>query len=155
LNVLVLYFTKTGHTLEAARATAEGIRSAGSEADVVAIGDLDAAALKTCDALIVASPCWAGSFGRPMFAPSISRALRALAADALQGKRCAGISVHAAYGAENTVNAIGDLLAQKGCTDYRAGPVARAGVPFSLWVGPPVSPEDEARFRAFGAAFVQ
>ena len=124
MNVLVLYYTRTGHTLEAARAAAEGIRSAGSEADLVASGDFDAAALTTCDALIVASPCWAGSFGRPMFAPSISRALRALASDALQGKRCAGIAVHAAYGAENTVKAIGDLLAEKGCADYRPGPVA-------------------------------
>jgi len=35
VRILFLYYSKTGHTLEAARATAEGIRSAGSEADLV------------------------------------------------------------------------------------------------------------------------
>lgn len=155
MNVLLVYFTKTGHTLEAANATAEGIRSAGSEVDLVAADHFDAAALTAYDALIVASPCWAGSVGRPMFAKPIDRALNALASDAVQGKRCGGISVHSGMGAENTVSAIGNLLAQKGCTDYRPGPVARAGVPFSVWVGPAVDSKDKARFSAFGAAFVQ
>jgi menaquinone-dependent protoporphyrinogen IX oxidase len=35
MKVLILCFTKTGHTLEAANATAEGIRSVGSEADLL------------------------------------------------------------------------------------------------------------------------
>jgi multimeric flavodoxin WrbA len=154
MKVLVLYFTKTGHTLEAANATAEGIRAAGSEADLVTAQAFDPAQLAGYDALIVASPCWAGSVGRPMLAKPIERALAALATDALRDKRCGGISVHSGVGGENTVQLIGEMLAQKGCTDFRPGPAARAGAPFSLWKGPSVSPQDEARFKAYGTAFV-
>ena len=154
MQVLILYFTKTGHTLEAANATAEGIRSAGSEADLIAAQDFDSAQLTGYDALIVASPCWAGSVGRPMLAKPIDHALTALDTDDLREKRCGGISVHSGIGGENTIQHIGEMLAQKRCTDYRPGPVARAGVPMSLWKGPSVSPQDEARFKAYGTAFV-
>ena len=154
MKVLILYFTKTGHTLEAANATAEGIRSAGSEADLITTKDFDSAQLTGYDALIVASPCWAGSAGMPMLPKPLDRALTALVADALRDKRCGGISVHSGVGAENTVQRIGERLTQKGCTDYRPGPVARAGVPFSVWKGPSVSPQDEVRFKAYGTAFV-
>jgi multimeric flavodoxin WrbA len=154
MKVLVLYFTKTGHTLEAANATAEGIRSAGAEVNLVTANDFDAAQLAGYDALIVASPCWAGSVGRPVLAPSIDRALAALDSDAVQSKRCGGISVHSGIGGENTIQRIGEILTERGCTDYRPGPAARAGVPFSLWKGPSVSPQDEALFKEYGSAFV-
>ena len=154
MKTIILYYTKTGHTLEAANATAEGIRSAGSEADLIEAREFGAAQLTGYQALIVASPCWAGSVGRPMLAKPIERALKALATDALRDKRCGGISVHSGVGGENTVQLIGEVLTQKGCTDYRPGPAARAGVPLSLWKGPSVKPEDEARFRDYGAAFV-
>jgi multimeric flavodoxin WrbA len=154
MKVLILYFTKTGHTLEAATATAEGIRSAGSEANLVTARGFGTAQLTGYDALIVASPCWAGSVGRPILARPIDRALTVLATDDLREKRCGGISVHSGIGGENTVQHIGEMLTQKGCTDYRPGPAARAGVPLSIWKGPSVSPQDEARFKAYGAAFV-
>jgi hypothetical protein len=35
------------------------------------------------------------------------------------------------------------------------GPVAKAGTPFSLWVGPAVKPEDLARYRVFGEDLVK
>jgi multimeric flavodoxin WrbA len=154
VKVLILYFTKTGHTLEAANATAEGIRSAGSVADLITAQDFDAAQLTGYDALIVASPCWAGAVGRPMLARPIDRALTVLATDGLRDKRCGGISVHSGMGGENTVKHIGERLTEKGCTDYRPGPAAQAGAPLSLWKGPPVSPQDEARFESYGTAFV-
>jgi flavodoxin len=154
MKVLILYYTKTGHTLEAANATAQGIRSAGSEADLVTVKAFDVADLVSYDALIVGSPCWAGSLLPTGVANPVTRALDALAPGSLAGKRGGGISVHSGTGGKNTVKTIGEVLTQKGCEDYRPGPVARAGVPFSLWVGPSVSREDEARFRAFGAEFV-
>ena len=154
MRVLILYFTKTGHTLEAANATAEGIRSAGSEADLITARDFKAAQLTGYDALIVAGPCWAGSAGRPVLPKPLDHALAALPTDALRDMRCGGISVHAGIGAEKTLQRIGEMLAQKGSTEYRSGPVARAGVPFSLWKGPAVSPHEEACFKTYGAAFV-
>ena len=42
----------------------------------------------------------------------------------------------------------------RGAKDYRPGPAAKAGVPFSLWKGPSVSSQDEERFKAYGAQFV-
>jgi flavodoxin len=154
MKVLILYFTKTGHTLEAANATAEGIRSAGSDVDLIAAQDFGNAQLTGYNALIVGSPCWAGSVGRPMLAKPIEQVLAVLPPDALRGVRCGGISVHSGMGGENTVQHIGEMLTEKGCTDYRPGPAARAGVPFSMWKGPSVSPQDEARFRVYGTAFV-
>ena len=153
MKVLILYFTKTGHTLEAASAIAEGIYSAGSQADLVGIEDFSAADLANYDALIVGSPCWGGSLGAGVSKP-IVKALDTLKPGALQGKKCSGISVHAAKGADNTIKILGEILRQKGCQDYTPGPIARAGVPFSLWKGPAVSPDDRERFRAFGVDFV-
>ena len=154
MKVMMVYHTKTGHTLEAVNATSEGIRSAGSEADQVTAQAFDPAQLADYDALIIASPCWAGSAGLPMLPKPLVRALTAISADALQDKLCGGISVHSGMGGENTITRVGEILAQKGCTNYQPGPVARAGVPFSVFKGPSVKPKDEALFKAFGAAFV-
>lgn len=154
MKVLILYHTKTGHTLEAANATADGIRSAGSEADLVATESFDAAELTEYDAMVVASPCWGGSLTSSGVAIPILRALNSMPPGVLKGKRCGGISVHSLLGAETTVRTIGDILMKKGCGDYRSGHVARAGVPFSLWKGPSIRPEDEELFASFGAKFV-
>lgn len=155
MKVLILYFTKTGHTLEAANATAEGIRSAGSEVDLVPIKDFNAVELAYYDALIVGSPCWNGAISSSGVAKPITQALNTLTPETLKGKRCGGISVNASMGGENTVKTMGKILAQKGCEDYRPGPVAKAGVPLSLWKGPSVTPKDEELFKAFGTEFVE
>jgi len=39
MKILILYYSKTGHTLEAANATANGIRSAGAQVDVISVSD--------------------------------------------------------------------------------------------------------------------
>jgi len=154
MRTMVLYYSKTGHTLEAVNAIAEGIRSAGAEVDLVTVSDFRPAALADYDALIVGSPCWAGSVTSGGLAKAVRRALNSLPADCLKGKRCGGISVHATKGGETTVRTLGRLLSQKGCQDYRPGPVAKAGVPFSLWKGPSVGPQDEELLKAFGTGFV-
>ena len=55
MKILVLYFSKTGHTLEAANATVEGIRSAGCEADLVAVSDFRASTVTDYEGLIFGS----------------------------------------------------------------------------------------------------
>lgn len=154
MKVLVLYFTRTGHTLEAATATARGIEAAGAQADLVAVGDFDPAKIANYDAVIVGSPCWSGMFGSGIAKP-IAQALHKLSSQALSGKRCGGIAVNAAAGAQTTVKSIGEILRQKGCTDYRPGPIAAAGAPMSLWKGPAVKPADEESFKNFGSEFVK
>jgi flavodoxin len=153
MKALILYHTKTGHTLEAANATAAGIRSAGSEVDLVTAKSFDDVQLANYDALIVGSPCWFGSVVGGIATP-IQKALDGLAENALREKRCGAISVGAFAGAKGTVAAMGAILEQKGAAEFRPGPTALAGVPLSVLKGPSVKPQDEDRFRVFGAEFV-
>ena len=154
MKVLILYSSKTGHTLEAANATAEGIRSAGSEADLVTVSDFQASMVADYEGFIVGSPCRSGSVTSTCVAKPVRRALDSLSPDCLKGKRCGGISVHSITGGETTVTYLGTLLSRKGCEDYRPGPAAKAGAPLSVWKGPSVGAQDEARFKAYGAQFV-
>ncbi|MBC8232120.1 flavodoxin domain-containing protein [bacterium] len=153
MKILLLYYTKTGHTLEAANATVTGIRSAGAEVDLVNVKDFNPGEMTNYDALIVASPCHAGSLTEGIAKP-IKKALQSLEPVALQGKRCGGISVNSGTGGERTVKSIGAILTAKGCQEYLPGPVAKAGVPLSLWKGPSVSHSDEAIFRTYGTQFL-
>jgi multimeric flavodoxin WrbA len=154
MKILILYYSKTGHTLEAVNATAEGIRAAGSNADIVEVNDFEVAAVAGYEGIILASPCWSGSVSPWGVALPVLRALRGLQPGSLRGKRCGGISVHSKTGGKTTVRHLGKLLFQKGCEDYRPGPAAKAGAPFSLWKGPSVGARDEERFKNYGAEFV-
>lgn len=155
MKVLILYFTQTGHTLEAATAVCDGIRSVGSEACLVAVDDFNAMKLTSYDGLIVGSPCWYGSTGGSGVAQPITQALSSVTLLAMKGKRGGGISVHASFGGEQTVKALGSILQKKGCKDYRSGPVASAGVPLSTHKGPSVASKALKIFREFGVGFVQ
>jgi hypothetical protein len=154
MKILILYYSKTGHTLEAANATAEGIRSAGSEVNIVAVSDFKASSVADYDGIIVGSPCWAGSITGKGVAGPVTRAMNSLPVGCLKSKRCGGLSIHAKAGGQNTVMALGKLLSLKGCTDYRPGPVAQAGTPFSVLKGTSVSAEDAQVFNAYGATFI-
>jgi flavorubredoxin len=155
MKVLILYFTKTGHTLEAVSAVAEGIISAGSDVDVVDTKGFRSESISGYDALIVGSPCWAGSVGAPGIAGPVTKALKTLPAGSLAGKLGGAISVNSGVGAERTVQSLGVVLRNMGCASFRPGPTARAGVPLSIIRGPSVTAEDQERFRAFGAEFVR
>ena len=154
MKILVLYYTRSGHTLEAVNATAEGIWSAGAEVNIVSVIDFGAGSIVKYDGLIVGSPCWAGSVIGSGIAKPLSKVLKALPADFLTMKRCGGISVHSTTGGANTVKSLGELLAKKGCEDFRPGPAVKAGVPLSLWKGSPVGDQDKAKLKAYGAEFV-
>jgi flavodoxin len=156
MKVLILYFTKTGHTLEAANSVAEGIKNAGSEVDLANVKDFASDRLSGYDALIFGSPCWAGSISKKAgIANPLKTFLSELKADALNGKKCGGIAVHAGNGGDVTLKNIGAILMDKGCEEYRPGPVARAGSPLSLWKGPSVGAKDLELYKAYGAEFVK
>ncbi len=131
MKVLIVYHTKTGHTLEAVQAVADGIHFAGSEVEIIAAKDFAASTIEKYDGLIAGSPCWAGSITRVGIAGPIKDAVASLSDNSLTGKRCGGISICASMGGANTVKALEKILKPKGCTDYRPGPDAKAGVPFS------------------------
>ncbi len=154
MKVLIVYHSKTGHTLEAVQAVADGIHSAGSEAVITTAKDFNTSTIGEYDALLLASPCWAGSITGAGIAGPVKNVVALLPDESLAAKRCGGISICAYIGGANTVRAFHAILAEKGCKDYRPGPDARAGVPFSIVKGPAVKEEDKERFRAYGVQFV-
>lgn len=159
MHILVFYYSKTGHTLKAAQAVAEGIRAAGSSADLVPVKDMATTALERYDAIILGSPCWKAAFSDAAYpmgvATPLSKALDQLAPAAFAGKKCGAFAVNAGKGGEITVRNLGAFAQGRGCASFREGPVGQAGSPLSLWKGPDLKPEDLARFRAYGAAFAQ
>lgn len=149
MRVLMLYFTKTGHTLDAIKAVSEGIRENGLETDIVSLNDFNPALLKSCDAFIIGSPCWGGSMGQGVPKP-VKKVLESLEVNALAGKLVAGISINGGAGAENTIKGIGKIIEKKGCRNFIQGPTAKAGSPLSLWKGPDIKANDITRFKDFG-----
>jgi len=156
MKVILLYYTKTGHTLEAINAVTEGIKSAGSDAEIVNVKNFKADMLSNCDAVIVGSPCWAGSMSNKAgIANPIKEALVNLDEGILKGIKCGAVAVNAGKGGDVTIKNVGLILATKGCEEYKPGPVAKAGVALSLWKGPSVSENDLAIYRNYGAGFVK
>lgn len=155
MNVLIVYFSKTGHTGEAAHAIATGVKEAGSEVKIVKNDEFSASLLANYDAVLFGTPCRFGGVSSKLgVAPIIKKMLLALPENSLAGKKCGGFSIHFGGGAKHAVTNMGKIISTKGCTDYVAGPIAAAGAPLSLWTGKAVTPEDEVRFSAFGKEFV-
>jgi flavodoxin len=148
MRALLLYHTKTGHTLEAAEAIAKGITSAGSMVQLVPAKEFLPSQMADYNMLIVGSPCWGGSMGAGISGP-IQKALNGLSTE-VKGKTCAGFSVNGGKGGLNTVRAMGAILNGKGCAKYISGPVAKAGAPLSLWKGPAVTEKDLLGYETFG-----
>ena len=116
MNALLLYHTKTGHTLEAANAIVQGIQSAGGSVTLVLAKDFTPQTINQYDVLIVGSPCWGGSIANGISTP-IADAINKITNE-VTGKLCAGFSVNAGYGGESTVQSLGERLKAKGCADY-------------------------------------
>ena len=155
MRILLLYHTRTGHTLEAIQAVDAGLRAAGAEGRVVLAASFDVSCLQHSEGMIVGSPCWAGSLGLSGLARPIETALGHLPRGCLLGRRGGGIAVHSRFGGERTVITIGRRLGELGCEDYRGGHAVRAGAPFSWWKGPAVREEDLRRLKAYGRGFVE
>jgi flavodoxin len=154
MKVLVLYYSKTGHTLEAVNPMVEGIKSAGSEVTVVTTKEFKSSMIEDHDALIVGSPCWGGVIAKDAAAKPIVKMLQELPEECLKHKKCGGFAVHAFAGGKNTLAHIRKLLSSKGCDNYKDSPVGKAGTAGSVTKGKSLSGADEDSFKAFGAAFV-
>jgi len=152
MRVGILYWTKTGHTERAARVVADAVTAAGAEASLIDLRQDRAPDLSSFDAVVVGSPCHAGSMkfmGSGVAAP-VARALAALPSGSLAGKRGAAFSVNAGYGGARTIASIERILRDAGATVAFSGPVVKAGTPLSLVVGPMASESDNQALRRFG-----
>lgn len=150
MKAAIIYYTKTGHTLEAAEAVAMGIRAEGGSVDIIPCDAVQGDVLAGYDILLFGSPCWMGKQSRTGISGPMKKLLGSLKAETIRGKICGGFAVQGGLGADRTVMSIGKILASKGCTHYHEGPYASAGAPLSLWKGPAVKEHDLERFRAFG-----
>ena len=155
MRILVLYYSKTGHTLEAVNPMVDGLRSGGSEAEAVNTKGFNAKKISEYDALIVGSPCWGGSIWKKSAAFPVVRALKKLPKDSLKEIRCGGISIHGGRGGEITIEHLRRLLESRGCQDFRPGPVAKAGTAISIGRGPSVKDEDLKKFKEYGSSFAK
>lgn len=107
------------------------------------------------DALIVGSPCWAGSSGITGVAAPLVKVLKKLPDNSLKDKACGGIAVHAKYGGAATLKHLKKLLSSKGCDNFVTAPVVKAGVLMNLYKGPSVIKPDEEKLKNFGAKFIK
>lgn len=154
MNTLILYHTKTGHTLEAINPVVEGIKEAGGHTKVVLAEEFENEMIHDFDSLIIASPCWAGSSGITGVAFPLVNVLKKLPKESLKDKLCGGIALHARFGGDGTIQHIKKLLSKKGCENFKAAPIIKAGVLMSLYKGPSVKKTDEEVLKSFGKEFV-
>ncbi len=84
MKILLIYHTKTGHTLGAVTPFVETLRSAGAEVLVVLAADFEPETMSKHDSLVVCTPCWGGSSGFVGVAGPIVRALNKLPEDGLK-----------------------------------------------------------------------
>lgn len=154
MNVLILYYSKTGHTLEAISSMVDGIISKGSTAKIVSTKDFDNSILKDYDIIIVASPCWGGIVGFNGVASPIVKVLKNLPENGLNKKVCGGIAVHAASGGKATLKHLSKLVKNRGCKKFISGPIIKAGSLASLTIGKPVSEEGKQKCRNFGISLL-
>jgi len=155
MKIGILFYSKTGHTLEAATAIAEGIKNKGVEVDLINVNNFEISTLKNYDRIIVGSPCWAGVVSKDGVASPMKKALKKIPTDMFKGKTGGVFSVYALSGAKNTINTLSKILKNKGCKAVIVGPIAKAGTPLSITKGSSVSKEDLKLYKKFGKTFIQ
>ncbi len=156
MKAIIVYHTKTGHTKRAAEDVATGLQAAGVDAQFLHASDVRGDGLADADIVVVGSPCHAGSCRiRGGLSGPIRSALRRLEPTALAGKVAGAFAANCAYGGHVTVAAIEKALAAAGAKIPQKGIVVRAGVPFSVTVGPMTSEAAREELRQFGQALAR
>jgi len=156
MDALIVYHTITGHTRRAGEDIAAGLGAAGVPAQLVAAKEMKGWDAADAAILVVGSPCHAGSCHvRGGLAGPIRSLLKRLGPATLAGKVGGAFAVNCALGGQLTVRTIEDALTAAGARVPEPGVVVRAGVPFSLYVGPMASDEARERLRQFGQALAE
>ncbi|MCX5868055.1 MAG: flavodoxin domain-containing protein [Proteobacteria bacterium] len=153
MKTLIIYYSKTGHTLDAARDIAEGMKENQVIPEIRNYIEMKYRDLGNYDLILVGSPCHAGSTAplRSGIARPLERFLKSIPRNFLQGKKAAAFSVNAGLGAGNTVRSLEKLLKRAGAlVVYSPGPAVKAGAPLSLWRGPDYNSRDREKLRSFG-----
>ncbi|MCX5859349.1 MAG: flavodoxin domain-containing protein [Proteobacteria bacterium] len=154
MKAIIIYYTKTGHTLDAARDIAAGMEKNKVTPEIKNSKEIKYGELAGYDLILVGSPCHEGSTAplRSGIARPLELFLKSIPRDFLQGKNAAAFSVNAGLGAKNTVKSLEKLLKQAGAVVVCSpGPAVRAGIPLSLWRGPDYNSKDKDKLQRFGS----
>ncbi|MHB8895297.1 MAG: flavodoxin domain-containing protein [Candidatus Geothermincolia bacterium] len=149
MKALIVYHTKTGHTLDAANDIAKGLRESGTDVTMMPAIDASPGDVDGCDIFVAGSPTY-GNTRYKAPAKSVAKLLDSLKPSGLKGKCAGGFTVFAGYGGEKIVTSIEELLSGLGATVVAGGPAVKAGAPLSLWKGPDASAPDVAKCVEFG-----
>jgi menaquinone-dependent protoporphyrinogen IX oxidase len=153
MKAIIIYYTKTGHTQDAAGDIAAGMAKSQVTPEIKNCREIKYRNLADYDLILVGSPCHAGSTAplRSGIARPLERFLKSIPRGFLRDKKAAAFSVHAGLGAKNTVASLEKLLKRAGAVVvYSPGPAVRAGAPLSLWRGPDYSAKDRDKLQKFG-----
>lgn len=149
MKALIVYYTKTGHTGQAARDITRGLELAGVKVDLRG-GDLGVGFdLVEYQIVVVGSPTY-GNRGYKRPAKEVQRFVDGLGPNALDGKVCGAFTVNAGAGGRLLIGAMEMSLAKHGGKVVSIGPVVKAGAPLSLWKGPDASSHDVEKCEQFG-----
>ena len=150
---LVIYFTKTGHTEDAAHYVAEGLEHGGVETYVADVNAVEALAVEDYDILAVGSPCHAGSM--PLaggVAVPVKDWLDDIPEGSLEGTVAGAFCPYSTAGGNRTVHTLDHRLREMGARVPEPGVAVKAGIPFSLWRGPEIGAADAEKLRSLGEA---
>ena len=153
MKAIIIYYTRTGHTLDAARDIAEGMKTNKVVPEIRNFIEIKYKDLADYDLVLVGSPCHAGSTAPLLsgIARPLENLLKSIPRDFLKGKKAAAFSVNAGLGAKNTVKSLEKLLKRAGAlVVFSPGPAVRAGAPLSLWRGPDYDSRDREKLKNFG-----
>ncbi|MCG8571259.1 MAG: flavodoxin family protein [Spirochaetes bacterium] len=156
MKILILYYSHTGHTKNAADAVAAGIQEAGGAVTMVNTKDFDPAVIADYDGFVVGSPCWQKHFGDgpPQVDEPTLASIGKLADSSLAGKLVGGFVVTAETKGHRTLAAIEEAVVAKGGTKFKKGPIGKAGSPMSDWKGPNLMDEALKQYHDFGKSLV-
>ena len=149
MKALIIYYTKTGHTEQAAKDIARGLESAGVGTVVMPAENLRNVSVKDHDVVAVGTPTY-GHRRYQQPAKWVKVFLDSLSPNGLEGKVCGAFAVYAGVGGSKLVKSLEKTLQGLGATVVEGGPAVQAGAPLSLWKGPDASSEDVRMCEEFG-----
>jgi flavodoxin len=144
-RALIIYYTRTGHTREAAEHIAKGLQIHNVNVTLCEVQKVDPTLIKGYDIVLVGSPTHAL---RP--ARAIRKFLSELPAHMLRGTICGSFAVMARFGGDKVVAWINSELQRLGGKVVEGSPIVKAGSALSLWVGPHASLEAVANCVNYG-----
>lgn len=154
MKAMIVYYTKTGHTKQAAEAIARGLEENGVASTLKDVSEVRGGEVAAIDIFVAGTPTY-GNTRYKSAAKPVAAFLESLDRDGLSGKTAGAFSVNAGFGAEKVVKAMEGQLAGLGARVVSGGPAVKAGAPLSLWKGPDPSPADVARCVEFGRRLAQ